>query len=419
MTKSDADDLVAGGSCDLSDWLLHGLLVYCSMHVLLEISKGRLRQCMPKRGRGKASRGRGRGGVSRGVLPGSSFVRGARGGSEDTEDLNLRLGFLRAETGYQPMSLHGLSAEGDKEQSEVAALHAELRELGGEVPTTKRWVNNITHLQNRIDQLKQQKAVGGGGSGAGGGGGSGVLVVGAGAAKDSKKLQKLLDEGTLDYEDRASVTEELRLLMHIADTASDRRRAGQTVHQLGEKMKTAQNTFNQKKPSYNREKNAPGFRGELLKALRSATHPFLTNAAFAEEFKIVTGLMIDYRKTFEAQITTQKQFQLAQQQHEKEADEIEDMRVEARKLERKRKEREVERQMFKKPRRGIGVEDGSSQKTSSSVGSSASSASFPPDPPPECDEINSLALGDMDDDEDEGGAAAAAASAVLPSEDEY
>ena len=97
------------------------------------------------------------------------------------------------------------------------------------------------------------------------------------------------------------------------------------------------------------------------------------------------------------------------------------MRLEFRSLERKRKEREAVRQMVKKLRRGIGVDDGSSQKTSSSVGSSASSASFPPDPPPECDEINSLAFGDMDDEEHEGEAASAAevGSGVEANEDEY
>ena len=47
------------------------------------------------------------------------------------------------------------------------------------------------------------------------------------------------------------------------------------------------------------------------------------------------------------------------------------MRLEFRSLERKRKEREAVRQMVKKLRRGIGVDDGSSQKTPSSVGSSA------------------------------------------------
>eukprot|EP01048_Picozoa_sp_COSAG05_P001617 COSAG05_NODE_56_length_23335_cov_15.221338_4_plen_98_part_00 len=97
------------------------------------------------------------------------------------------------------------------------------------------------------------------------------------------------------------------------------------------------------------------------------------------------------------------------------------MRLEARRLERKRKAKELERQMVKKPRRGVGVEDGSSQKTSSSVGSSASSASsgaLPPDPPPECEEINSLAF--MDDEGDEGDAAAAEdGSAVPPSEDKF
>ena len=109
------------------------------------------------------------------------------------------------------------------------------------------------------------------------------------------------------------------------------------------------------------------------------------------------------------------------QQHEAEQDAIEDMRARLRQLERKRKAKELERQIAKKPRRGFGVDDGSSQKTSSDSSSSASSISLPPDPPPVCDEINSLAFGDMDDEEHEGEAASAAevGSGVEANEDEY
>eukprot|EP01048_Picozoa_sp_COSAG05_P030566 COSAG05_NODE_10687_length_551_cov_4.329646_1_plen_95_part_00 len=94
------------------------------------------------------------------------------------------------------------------------------------------------------------------------------------------------------------------------------------------------------------------------------------------------------------------------------------MRTRLRQLERKRKAKELERQIAKKPRRGFGVDDGSSQKTSSDSSSSASTISLPPDPPPVCDEVNSLAFDDVDDEEDEG-STVGVESAVPPSEDEF
>eukprot|EP01048_Picozoa_sp_COSAG05_P002119 COSAG05_NODE_79_length_21178_cov_133.299492_7_plen_327_part_00 len=326
------------------------------------------------------------------------------------------------------MSLHGLSAEGDKEgdkeQSEVAALHAELVQLGDEVPKG-RWRSNIKHLRKKIEDLKQSKAdgsgAGGGGAGAGGGSGAGAGGGSAAANREMRNLQKLLDEGVLDYEGRESVTEELRLQKAIADTAADRRNLGQSVYHLGEKMKAAQNNFNAKKPNYNKQKKAVGSRGELLRAIRAATAPFVTNGSYVEDFEAVTVLMLDYRKTFEEQVSAEKKYKAVLQQHEAEQDAIEDMRVKLRQLERKRKAKELERQIAKKPRRGVGVDDGSSQKTSTdSSSSSASSGALPPDPPPACDEGNSLALGDMDDEEEEGAAATSeVGSAVEANEDEF
>ena len=90
-------------------------------------------------------------------------------------------------------------------------------------------------------------------------------------------------------------------------------------------------------------------------------------------------------------------------------------------LERKRKEREVERQMVKKPRRGVGVDDGSSQKTSSSVDSSVTMDGAYDGG---VDDGSSLAMDAMDDEEETqpeeaAGATVEVESAVLPSEDEF
>ena len=70
---------------------------------------------------------------------------------------------------------------------------------------------------------------------------------------------------------------------------------------------------NAKKSAYNREKRNAGYRGELLRSICAAVAPFVANAAYVTEFKIVTDLILDYRKTFEAQIAAQKEFQAAQQ----------------------------------------------------------------------------------------------------------
>eukprot|EP01048_Picozoa_sp_COSAG05_P001524 COSAG05_NODE_51_length_23916_cov_18.924931_17_plen_387_part_00 len=386
---------------------------------------------MPKRGRGKASRGGGRGRsrgtgrivtVSRRVLPlRRSFTRGVP--SEDTEDLNLRLAFLRGETGYQAMSHHGLtSSEGTTGQGELEVLRAEITQCGGTVPKG-RWGSDLAHLRKKLEQLKQRKpvkteqsAAAKGDESAGGSTGDDTVVN-----REMRKLQKILDGGMLDYEDRESVTEELRLVKTIAETAVERRNLGQSVYHLGEKMKAAQNNFNAKKPNYNKEKEAAGSRGELLRAIRAATAPFVTNGSYVEDFEAVTAVMLDYRKTFEEQVSAEKNYKAVSQQHEAEQDAIEDMRARLRQLERKRKAKELERQIAKKPRRGFGVDDGSSQKTSSDSSSSASSISLPPDPPPVCDEVNSLAFDDMDDEEDEGEAAAAAevGSSVEANEDEF
>ena len=93
------------------------------------------------------------------------------------------------------------------------------------------------------------------------------------------------------------------------------------------------------------------------------------------------------------------------------SDEAEADRVKARELERTRKLKGTERQMAKKPRIGVGVDDGSSQKTSSSIASSVASAVS--------EEVNSLAMEEDQDEEDKGSAGGSVHSGVPPSEDEF
>eukprot|EP01048_Picozoa_sp_COSAG05_P033775 COSAG05_NODE_13741_length_419_cov_1.131250_1_plen_74_part_01 len=65
-----------------------------------------------------------------------------------------------------------------------------------------------------------------------------------------------------------------------------------------------------------------------------------------------------------ARVSTKKEYQTAQKQYELDQDKTDEMRSRLRQLERKRKAKELERQIGKKPCRGFGVDDGSSQKTS-------------------------------------------------------
>ena len=69
-------------------------------------------------------------------------------------------------------------------------------------------------------------------------------------------------------------------------------------------MKTAHNNFNQKKSSYEATREQHGYRGEMLWAIRAAVAPFVTNEDYLKEFKVVTGLIHDYRQDYEARVSS-------------------------------------------------------------------------------------------------------------------